>query len=1153
MVFAAMITLMGCPSIHGRIDDNDNGLSDVWEASFPGCGPADRDDDGDGFMNREEAAAGTNPNDSRSLPRVRVISYDPGGHVTQVWPTVAGIRYQTMASPDMVVWSPVGAPVTGSGEECRQVLDTLAVISSGSVRRTRWATTGSSLGTVKNYASSANPPPPLIDDMITRLEIPQGSPNLDNYSQWLRGWIHAPQTGSYVFWIASDNNSEFWLSTGKESSGKILRCSVNGYTSAGEWTKYASQQSVAVQLEAGQPYYFEIFHQEGSGGDHVALAWTRPGMAAGEREIVSGSVLAASGDTLGDLMAVRGRLFLRLEIRHTDSDGDGVSDYEEHLLGLDPFNASTTPRVPDGDTARSTLGSPSEITLGVSVPRAYEEGRGEARFIAFRSGGIGPVSVPYEVSGSAVGGDYQPLSGVVDFPPGARSVPIPVVPVDDGILEPQETVTLTLQSGSGYDLGNPVQSTVTIDDAADVLYVAQLRSVPGVNSAGKGVASVRKTGNSLTSRATLGFGGLSAAQTGAEIYHSTNQGLGGPAVFTFPSGQVPAIDWDFAAAGGMGREEILRALGDGELWVRVTTASAGAGEIIGQLLATPAWQTMPPVEPVPPSPTHATSVAEAARFLTQATFGPTEAALAELTGNAYATWIDSQVAIAPSHHRAAVNARAAEWIARGDASGGWQGPRNEIWWQRALTAPDQLRQRMAFALSQIFVISQFGALDTYHEGVTIYYDMLLDNAFGNYRELIEDVTLSPMMGTYLSMMRNRKPDPVTGHEPDENYAREIMQLFSVGLSMTHLDGTLKLDEEGLPIPTYTQEQTVGLAHIFTGWGPHYDDANPPRWSNGGIASKSDWFRYGYDPLREMTHYPEFHDNQQRVILGGQVIPAGSDGVDRLRQALDAVFQHPNTGPFIARQLIQKFITSNPSPGYVARVASVFNDNGSGTRGDLGATIKAVLLDYEARAIAPRQSYSHGKPSEPLLRVARALRVLPGNLPKPGDPNYYLNLQWSMPEQAPLLASSVFNFYQPGYANPGPIARAGLLSPEFQIFAETNALRQANQNLTMLGWGIWTPEVMPSGTENYRYSVNYAPLIAILNTPGLTALQAQQKLIDHLNDRLLFGAMSSQLRSHILDTYAALPSWYNYTDTRQAERAQVALYLILNSPEFFVLK
>lgn len=1139
---------------HGQIDDDLNGLSDIWEAAHPAGLVPYADNDADGFNNGQEAAAGTNPHRSDSFLQFREFIFNKPSRFIHRWPTVAGIRYQPMVSRDMRIWSPVGAAVIGVGEDHEQVLDAAAVIASGSIRRTRWATSTWNLDLVKSYAISASPPVPMIDDTLARLQTSQTNPDLENYSQWLRGWIIAPETGTYTFWIAGDDNAEFWLSSNNKPDGKALRCSVSGWTDTGEWTKYPSQRSAAIQLTAGQARYFEIFHQEGGGGDHMAVAWTRPGMAEGTRDIIVGNALASSGETLGDLMAGGGRVFFRLEANHTDSDGDGVSDYEEHLLGMDPLNATTTPRLSDGTAARRTLASPSVVTLGVSIARAYEEGGQAARFIAFRSGGIGPLTVPYQVSGSAVpGSDFQALSGTVKFPPGARAVPISVVPMSDGIVEARENVTLTLQSGSGYELGSPTESSISIDDAADVLYVAQIRSAPGLNSAGKGIASVRKTGNSLSSLASLSFGGLGGAQTGAEIYRSTNQGLGGTVVFTFPPGQVSALDWDFAASGGLTRAAILRALGNGELWVRVTTANAGGAEIIGQLLATPGWQTMPPVEPVPPSPTHATSVGEAARFLTQATFGPTEAGITALNARAYATWINNQIATAPSYHRTAVNARTAELVARGDEGGGWQGPRQEIWWQRSLTAPDQLRQRMAFALSQIFVISQFGALDGSHEGVTAYYDMLLEHSFGNYRDLLEDVTLSPMMGTYLSMMRNRKPDSLTGHEPDENYAREVMQLFSVGLSRTHIDGTLMLDAEGMPIPTYTQEETVGLAHIFTGWGPHYDETDPPEWSAGNVASKNDWFLYGYDSLREMSYYADFHDNQRQVILGGHVIPAGNNGVDRLRQALDAIFRHPNTGPFMAKQLIQKFVTSNPSPGYVARVAAVFDNNGSGVRGDLGATIRAVLLDYEARALAPRQSYSFGKPSEPLLRVSRAMRALPGNLPKPGDPNYYINLQWNMPEQAPLLSPSVFNFYQPGYANPGSVARAGLLSPEFQIFGETNALRQANQTLGMLSWGIWTSEAMPSGTENYVFTFNYAPLVAILNTPGLTPQQAQGRLIDYLDVRFLFGAMSPQLRSQILAAFNALPEWFDYSTERQTSRAQTALYLVLNSPEFFVQK
>lgn len=1142
-----------CTSLHAQIDDNSNGFSDVWESSHAmGLLPGN-DDDGDNFTNLQEAIAATDPRDSKSFPKIGSLTRASPTDLTLNWLTVAGVCYQTMVSNDLKHWRPVGNPVIGTGEHVQQQLDSSSIISGGQIQRTRWTTTTGGLATVKGYVASANPPTPLLDDTLGQLHIPQSNPDLSQYGQWLRGWIVAPETGNYNFWVASDDSSEFWLSNNRDPSGKALRCSVSGWTSSSEWTKYASQKSLPVQLTTGQSYYFEVFHQEGSGGDHLTIAWTRPSMPENDREIISSHALSSSGETLGDLMTDDKKLFFKLEIKHVDSDSDGVTDYEEHVLGLNPLSATTAPRVTDSLSARRTLESPSVVTLGVAESRAYEEGLGQARLMAFRSGGIGPITVPLTVSGTAIAGeDYDTLPGSIQFPAGVRAVPLSVIPLADSLVENQETVIVTAQPGSGYLLGNPGAATVTIDDAADVLYVAQLRSVSGLNSAGKGIASVRKSGNSLTSRISLSFGGLGGPQTSAEIFHSTNQGMGGPAVFTFPLGQVPALDWSFSAAGAMNREQILQALSDGELWVRVSTANAAGAEIIGQLLATPGWQSMPPLVPVPPAPTHATNIREASRFLTQASFGPVESELTNLTGNAFASWIDSQIEMPPSYHLADVNARAAEWRTRGDEGGGWQGPRNEVWWQRALTAPDQLRQRMAFALSQIFVISQFGALDSYHEGVTVYYDMLLENAFGNYRDLIEDVTLSPMMGTYLSMQRNRKPDPITGHEPDENYAREVKQLFSVGLSMTHMDGTLKLDAEGMPIPTYTQEETVGLAHIFTGWGPHYDEADPPRWGDGNIASKPDWFRYGYDTLRSMSYYPDFHDTQERVILGGQVISASTDGVDRMRQALDALFLHPNTGPFMAKQLIQKFVTSNPSPGYVSRVAAVFNDNGSGIRGDLGATIKAVLLDYEARAIAPRQSYSFGKPSEPLLRFARVLRVLPRNATVPGDSNYYINLQYTLPEQAPLLSSSVFNFYQPGYSNPGPIARAGLLSPEFQIFAETNALRQANTGFSMFNWGIWTPEESLSG-DDYRFTIDYAPLVEILNTPDFTPQQAQAKLIDHLDDRLLFGAMSPELRSQISATFAALPTWYNYTAERQAQRAQTALYLIFNSPEYFVLK
>lgn len=222
------------------------------------------------------------------------------------------------------------------------------------------------------------------------------------------------------------------------------------------------------------------------------------------------------------------------------------------------------------------------------------------------------------------------------------------------------------------------------------------------------------------------------------------------------------------------------------------------------------------------------------------------------------------------------------------------------WWQHALTAPDQLRQRMAWALSQILVVSQFGALDGEHEGITLYYDMLLDGAFGNYRDLLEKVTLSPMMGIYLSMMRNQKPDAVTGHEPDENYAREIMQLCSIGLTEMHTDGSYKLSDEGMPLPTYTQNDIVGLAHIFTGWSAHYDDADPPTWDGSNVASRIDWFYWGWDSMRPMSFYAETHDTLDRTIVGGHTIAGSPDVLPAPVYSLQNFRFMPKPPPF-ARQ------------------------------------------------------------------------------------------------------------------------------------------------------------------------------------------------------------------------------------------------------------
>ena len=826
-----------------------------------------------------------------------------------------------------------------------------------------------------------------------------------------------------------------------------------------------------------------------------------------------------------------------------------MTDYEEGILGTDPLNATTTPRKPDIEVAEAALSSPSVVTVGIDQSRAYEADGSPARLRIFRTGGISPVTVPLTFSGSADISDYTISGDSVHFPAGSREASLEIMPAGDALVEAPETVTVTLNPGGGYLLGTPGQASITIDDARDILYLASLRGSDALRSRGAGHAIIRQAGNGLISELTLHFSGLSASQTSAEIVFSAN-GYTGEIVYTFPLNQVESLSWDLSGSNGMTPTEVANALANGELWVRIASSEEPTGELVGRLTPLSASQTMPPVVTAPPPEISAVGDSgEIARFLTQATFGVNPESVQSFGSQSYEAWIDSQIALPVNTHYAAFDAWRQEYLSR-RGSDGYQAPRRLAWWDAAITAPDQLRQRMAFALSQILVISQNGGLDGSHEGVTQYYDTLLNHAFGNYRDLLEEVTLSPMMGRYLSMMRNRKPDLETGHQPDENYAREIMQLFSIGLMQRHLDGSVRLDGEGRPIPTYTQNDIVELAHIFTGWGPHFDETDPPRWSNGSLASRDSWFLYGRDDTRPMSFYDTYHDTQDRQFLNSPVLPATLPGTERMDAALDTIFNHPNVAPFVATQLIQKFVTSNPSTGYVYRVAQAFEDNGSGVRGDLGATIKAVLLDFEARNSEVRQSITYGRGLEPILRFSRMLRAFPLDKPLDGDERLAIDLAYDLGEQVPLNAPSVFNFYEPGYAAPGAISDAGITSPEFQLFAETTAISQANRHNSILGWGIWTfiqeDYINSEGMTAQRavpLRIDFNALVQQLPSLGtdgddhINSTAEIQELIDYYDTYLLYGNLSQNLRDALVAALASLPSWFDNPDQDASSRNQ----------------
>jgi len=452
----------------------------------------------------------------------------------------------------------------------------------------------------------------------------------------------------------------------------------------------------------------------------------------------------------------------------------------------------------------------------------------------------------------------------------------------------------------------------------------------------------------------------------------------------------------------------------------VVLASCGGGGGGGGGSTTTA-PTPPPPPAAPPAPS------DVARFLTQATFGPTDATISQVQSEGYAAWIAEQEAMGVSStHVGFMQARRALPGAPNPSVNEWYGS----FWQQAVTAPDQLRQRVKFALSEIFVVSVADP-NVDELSAASFYDMLGANAFGNFRTLLEQVSLHPAMGVYLTWIANQKADPNTGRHPDQNYARESMQLMTIGLYQLNPDGTQKLDASGQPIPTYTAADIAGLADVFTGYS--WYSPNPTNTTFLGTRK---------DPnaiITPMIAYPSFHATTAKTFLG-TTIPASAtaDPAGDLRIALDTLFNHPNVGPFISRQLIQRLVTSNPSPAYVGRVAAVFANDGKGVRGNLGAVVQAILLDAEARTTSSAVADPNfGKLREPVIRMANWMRAFNAQSASGGWLQTSTAANTSL-AQAPLTSSSVFNFFRPGYVAPGTkTGKLGYVAPEFQIADEVS--------------------------------------------------------------------------------------------------------------------
>ena len=492
--------------------------------------------------------------------------------------------------------------------------------------------------------------------------------------------------------------------------------------------------------------------------------------------------------------------------------------------------------------------------------------------------------------------------------------------------------------------------------------------------------------------------------------------------------------------------------------------------------------------------------------------GATREQIARVQALGYAGWLDEQFATAPSATRW-------DWmVSKGfDAiayKNGETGADPAIW-RKMLSSPDTLRQRVTLALSEITVASVSGFNGGWKAfSAAAYLDLLEAEAFGNYRTLLQQVSTSAPMGEYLTFRGNLKFNASTGAMPDENYAREVMQLFTIGLLQLNLDGTPKL-AGGAQQETYTLDDITGLARVFTGW--NYDLA-------GGDTNTPGFKR------RPMTMTASRHETASKTFLG-TTIAAGTSGEDSLRLALDAIFGHANVAPFIGRQLILRLVCSNPSAAYVTRVAAVFNNDGAGVKGNLKAVIKAILLDDEARNGARLADPAFGKQREPVLRLAAWARAFKADsasnawaVGNTSDPATRLG-------QSPLRSSSVFNFFRPGYVPPNSaIGTAGLVAPEFQITNESSVVGYLNFMQTVVSKGVGDVKA------------DYSSLLALADNA--------QALLDELNLLLAAGQLSAATLALLkggLDTLAS------GTDATRLNRIYAALLLVLAAPEFIIQK
>jgi uncharacterized protein (DUF1800 family) len=845
-----------------------------------------------------------------------------------------------------------------------------------------------------------------------------------------------------------------------------------------------------------------------------------------------------------------------------------------------------------------------EISFNTLQSWAYESTGSQAEIQVLRVGGSSAISVPFVRQGnddprfgSASEVDYQlfyadgsAVGSTIDFADGDASRTLYVKPLADTQREVPETLNLILQPDDSYQIVGDHTAEVIIAEATPTaanqqLFLGTFSAQDGATTDASGYLTFILDGHNDRGTLTYTYANLGSQRTdqhihlwpsGTIIHDIKDEDLES-------SGSVSGYEWDLEPGGIFTtKQQMLDALFNGEFYINVHSASFPVGEIVAHMIFD---ATAEPPDDDELTPEQVDN--DIARFLTQATFGATPQHYEELRSmidtdgsnreQVYELWIDQQMsqpatsmlalddhtyALFPTYNRRNVQ--------------------HQSFWPIALFAKDQLRQRMAFALSQILVISRTDSnISRSPRGMGAYWDLLAANAFGSYRQLLEDVTYSPMMGLYLSHYRNAKADEQNETFPDENFAREIMQLFTFGLVHRRQDGSIILANNNLPISTYDNTVITAMARVFTGLGLSY--TSDPDGSN--VRENTNFNRGRCGPLESeqycftqpMKFFPDYHDFGEKQLFQDDgltlVIPASSATNEEAAMAeidtvLDGLVAHSTTAPFISRQLIQRFVTSNPSPGYIERVANAFGDTG-----DMTAVIKAILLDPEARSPSVAGSTTFGKLKEPLLQLTAVMRLFDAKshiaLGAGNEDQSIVGTDYQYADhfedyasivkigpvgqifgQQVLTAPSVFNFYPPDFSPTGALASQGLVAPELKLVNETQVYSVFNAYNALLGQGVYY-QPLPFTPQQTLVFLSADPLEQIWETQPGTDLDKATAVVDFVDYYLNAGKLKQTdnqgTRQELISAVQLAPCQSDGI----CERYNLAIYGAAVAPEFQV--